>query len=397
MSKKGEKETAKEQAIMQTLGRLKSGTPIFQSFIKTAYAYEKQMRSMIQIGQQFCEALDKIGDNFRGDLQEGIKRMAESQREIERRRLEMSDHLLREVIQPLGRAIDSENRYEIPAFEREYGKRKKKIGNELGAAEAITKKTGKKAKNVRPEDLQKNIKLLTEKVKELDKLRSDSLRRVMLMERKRGCDFLRMFTRVAEMQLFQFTEGYNILNDNRDLWADLSVARDTLPEDDEQLLAAVSAVTAERTFVPLQTAAAQQGIQGSAAGPPPPSQYQSYDEQQQQPPPPAADPYAQQYDPPQQQYQPQYDDYGQGAPIGDDLPPPPPADFDDGFAARASEILTKQPQCIALFEYVAQRPDELNLQVDDIITILREDEGWWQGENAAGLTGLFPSNFVERI
>ena len=35
------------------------------------------------------------------------------------------------------------------------------------------------------------------------------------MERKRGCDFLRMWTRVMEQQLYQFTEGYNILNDNR--------------------------------------------------------------------------------------------------------------------------------------------------------------------------------------
>ena len=25
------------------------------------------------------------------------------------------------------------------------------------------------------------------------------------------------------------------------------------------------------------------------------------------------------------------------------------------------------------------------------------DEGWWSGQNAAGLTGLFPSNYVELI
>lgn len=183
--------------------------------------------------------------------------MAEAQREIERRRLEMSEHLLREVVQPLGRSVDSESRYELPAFEKEYQKKRAKLMRELKEVEAETKKVGTRKKQQTPEELQKSIKILTDKVKDLDRLRSEALRQVLLMERKRGCDFLRMWTRVMEQQLYQFTEGYNILNDDRQFWTDLASSRDRLPNDDEALLAAVSAMTAERTFVPLQMAATQ--------------------------------------------------------------------------------------------------------------------------------------------
>lgn len=368
--------------------------------------------------------------------------MAEAQREIERRRLEMSEHLLREVVQPLGRSVDSESRYELPAFEKEYTKKRAKLIKELKDVELETKKVGTRKKQQTPEELQKSIKILTDKVKELDRLRSEALRQVLLMERKRGCDFLRMWTRVMEQQLYQFTEGYNILNDGRQFWTDLAASRDQLPNDDEALLAAVSAMTAERTFVPLQTAAtsnnpaAFQGQPNNGGG-----GGGNYGNSMQQPP--------KTYAPPPQTYaQPQYDpapQYGNnGQPGGyettydgqfdpqqgfvdlppppseyadtympdEDLPPPPPQ-VDDwntttqeqpqfttqslpqgGGGARGG--MSSEPQCRVLFDYDAQRDDELSLRVGDIVTILREDDGWWEGE-FNGAVGVFPSNFVEKI
>ena len=121
------------------LQRLKQGTPDFHAFIKvrpffaclrllhrgashcivqTAKKYQEQLVSLIDLGKNFSDSLMKLSTNFRGDLEEGIRKMAEAQREIERRRLEMSEHLLREVVQPLGRSVESESRYELPAFEK---------------------------------------------------------------------------------------------------------------------------------------------------------------------------------------------------------------------------------------------------------------------------------------
>ncbi|KAJ8009151.1 hypothetical protein DPEC_G00085920 [Dallia pectoralis] len=54
-------------------------------------------------------------------------------------------------------------------------------------------------------------------------------------------------------------------------------------------------------------------------------------------------------------------------------------------------------QCRALFEYVPQNEDELELKIGDIIDINEEvEEGWWSG-TMNGKTGLFPSNFVKEI
>ena len=90
--------------------RLKQGTPDFHNFIRTAKKYQEQLVSLIDLGKAFSDSLMKLSTNFRGDLEDGIRKMAEAQREIERRRLEMSEHLLREVVQPLGRSVESESK-----------------------------------------------------------------------------------------------------------------------------------------------------------------------------------------------------------------------------------------------------------------------------------------------
>ncbi|XP_043075371.1 CD2-associated protein isoform X1 [Puntigrus tetrazona] len=64
---------------------------------------------------------------------------------------------------------------------------------------------------------------------------------------------------------------------------------------------------------------------------------------------------------------------------------------------RASKKKPKKRQCKALFEYVPQNEDELELKIGDIIEITEEvEEGWWNG-SMNGKSGLFPSNFVKEI
>ena len=86
----------------------------------------------------------------------------------------------------------------------------------------------------------------------------------------------------------------------------------------------------------------------------------------------------------------------QGAYLPDeDLPPPPPQSDDGGQTdgTTASGL----GRCRVLFEYEAQREDELTLVPGEELTILQEDEGWWLGAMPDGRQGLFPSNFTERI
>lgn len=50
---------------------------------------------------------------------------------------------------------------------------------------------------------------------------------------------------------------------------------------------------------------------------------------------------------------------------------------------------------LASYPYAAQNEDELTFQQGDIISIVsREDPDWWTGQ-LAGITGVFPANYVQ--
>ncbi|KAJ8270640.1 hypothetical protein GJAV_G00117480 [Gymnothorax javanicus] len=77
-----------------------------------------------------------------------------------------------------------------------------------------------------------------------------------------------------------------------------------------------------------------------------------------------------------------------GIPTGGFQPPSHPRTF---------KKKVKKRQCKALFEYLPQNEDELELKVGDIIDINEEvEEGWWSG-SMNGKSGLFPSNFVKEL
>ncbi|XP_076172259.1 unconventional myosin-Ie isoform X2 [Ptiloglossa arizonensis] len=60
-------------------------------------------------------------------------------------------------------------------------------------------------------------------------------------------------------------------------------------------------------------------------------------------------------------------------------------------------VLPSLPKAKALYDYNPQDLDELELKVGDIVEILKQHEGgWWQGR-LKGKTGLFPSNYIEKV
>ncbi len=55
-------------------------------------------------------------------------------------------------------------------------------------------------------------------------------------------------------------------------------------------------------------------------------------------------------------------------------------------------------QAHALYDFEGQAgTGELTIRCGDVLTIIRKDvgEGWWEGTNANGQSGLFPEAYVE--
>ena len=52
-------------------------------------------------------------------------------------------------------------------------------------------------------------------------------------------------------------------------------------------------------------------------------------------------------------------------------------------------------QVVVLYDYKAQRSDELDLFAgDEIVVLFRDTENWWMGELQDGQQGFFPANYV---
>ncbi|CAG9760317.1 unnamed protein product [Ceutorhynchus assimilis] len=85
---------------------------------------------------------------------------------------------------------------------------------------------------------------------------------------------------------------------------------------------------------------------------------------------------------------------------------PPPDPFDSWIFPQASPLpspmkspartpMTRQPCCVALYDFDAENPGELSFKENDIITLLNKiDENWFEG-SVGGRTGYFPVNYVK--
>ncbi|KJH49067.1 SH3 domain protein [Dictyocaulus viviparus] len=82
----------------------------------------------------------------------------------------------------------------------------------------------------------------------------------------------------------------------------------------------------------------------------------------------------------------------------DDPLPPPPNSQGNFFDVHADWIPRSYiEKAVALYDYDADKPDELSLRENCIVYVLRKnDDGWFEGV-LDGVTGLFPGNYVQAV
>jgi hypothetical protein len=80
------------------------------------------------------------------------------------------------------------------------------------------------------------------------------------------------------------------------------------------------------------------------------------------------------------------------SPRGNKPPPPKHAPKDAPKETPKADLL-----CVPVFQYKAQGKDELSLEVNQVIKIIKKDsDGWWLGE-CNGKQGVFPENYVKEV
>jgi len=171
-------------------------------------------------------------------------------------------------------------------------------------------------------------------------MKSEKLRRILLIERKKYCNFLTQCCALVSSQLDVANEEGK-LRENEGYWKGLAGSNSQLPGELEDL---VKDTPTERTLVQIQ----------SDGG------YDSYDYSS--------------------QFATSYDNGGGG---GGYNPP--------SYSSSAIGTAT------ALYDYAGEQQGDLPFYAGDLISITQEDDGsgWLTGE-LNGVSGIFPSSYVQR-
>lgn len=73
--------------------------------------------------------------------------------------------------------------------------------------------------------------------------------------------------------------------------------------------------------------------------------------------------------------------------------PPRPVPTRPGQVGRPPAV-TQRPKVTALYDYAANRPDELSFKRNDALEVVdKSDANWWKCTSTAGQTGMVPSNY----
>ncbi len=102
---------------------------------------------------------------------------------------------------------------------------------DLVKVEANSKKAGKK----NPETLKLAIAALNQKIKESEQLKSDKLRQVMLLERKKYCALVSSIVPSVQSLIELSVEGTKF-KENENLWKSLAISQQNIPLEVENIL-----------------------------------------------------------------------------------------------------------------------------------------------------------------
>jgi len=332
----------KSEVTFKTIEVLRGSSAIFQEFIKVASSYQKSCQKMAEDGKKFADIIQKIGQTQTNDVGDGLAKLAEVFRSIETKRETMARIMQDDLINAVQKAMKPDEN-ELTQFEGDYKKTRENFRGQIQKLEQNSKKAGKKGGDA----LKQSIVQLNDKVKEADQLKAEKLRQILMIERKRYCNFLMNFSSIIQAEIdicndeARFKEGESG-------WKSVANSAATLPSALEAL---INEKQAERTFVPISGSTDQ--YSGTYY-----NDYSNYDDSN--------------YN------QPTY--HGSGG----------------SFNANQSYGTSYTTTATALYDFAGEQPGDLPFYNGEVISVTKADDGsgWMTGE-LNGRTGIFPSSYVQ--
>jgi len=367
--------------MFRTISTLKVSHAEFDKLSKLASSHQSAAVKYVESGRAMAEQLGKITQGMNkqlSDISEALSAVANAQKQIFDLQEQVNKVVLEELSQSVADAVNQE-RTAVTHFEKHYKQRHNQILSGLRKAEKDSAKAGKKS----PYQLQTAIQMITDKMNEMQQHRKDKLEGILLMERKKYCDFLGMVCNTVDVQLKLHTEAKASLENGNANWRQLSGTSTNLSDENKRLLQSMA--IPERTSTSIDSSSAPAAAQRPPPGPPmggaaPGAVDEGYDEEG--------------WD---EGYDEGYDDEGYYEDENWDEGEAWNEGYEEGYeeeGAAAAGVFTAR----ALYDYQGTHDYELNFRKGDIITVTEMDDasGWWTGE-LNGVVGPFPGNYVEQL
>jgi len=340
----------KTEITFKTIESLRASGAIFQDLIKAASNYQKQCQRLSEAGKAMADALQKVASLQQNDIGEGIQKLSALYRDRETRRDNLSRVIQEDLINTLQKSVKPDEA-ELAQFESDYKKVRDNTRRQIATLEQNSKKAGKRG----PEALKQAIASLNDKIKEADQIKADKLRSVLLLERKRYCNFLGQWSPVVGSEIEVGTDSIKF-RDQEQNWKTLASSNQQLPTALEELIKQQQ----ERTFVSIQSVES-----GSYEGYNDYSSYDSYETSATS------------------------NDWGSG---GHTSSPTPGYHNNYGYGAS-----TGLGTATALYDFAGEQKEDLPFYAGDVINVTKEDDGsGWLTGTLNGRSGIFPSSYVQR-
>jgi len=324
---------------------------VMQEFIKAASAYQKTCLKLSEDGKKLAEIMSKIALTQQNDVGEGIQRLADTIRNLETKRENLGRSYQDDLINALQKSIKPEET-ELTQFEGEYKKARDNSRQQVSKLEMNSKKAAKRG----PEALKQAIAVLNDKIKEADQIKADKLRAVLLLERKKYCNFLSQWGPVitAEIDLCLDESKFK---ENESYWKNIAGSSAQLPAAEEDLIKAQQ----ERTFISLQPDNSGHG-----------SYQQAWDDD----------------------YTSSPNQFGNSQ-----APPYPGGPTSGGSIGRSASYVNNSNlgTATALYDFAGEQDGDLPFYAGEVIFVTKDDDGsgWLTGE-LNGRSGIFPTSYVQR-
>lgn len=364
----------KTELTNRTVENLKASKSLFEDFVRSARVYQKTCTQMADASRGLSDSLTRVSQGCTGDIGQALMQLAEAQRMLHVKQEALNKAVAMELVNSVLSRIKPEE-MELKQFQDSSAKSLKSCKANISKLTAASKGAGKKGGG----QLQNSIQALNDAIKDEENLKSDILRNVLLLERKKYCGFLGSWIPVVagQLDLSGETERMRAAVES---WKRTAQSYQSLPQDLDTMLTAQT----ERTFVKIQESAGSSGFGGGGGGYDTGSSFGAGGGSFA---PPAPPPMGGGYD------QGGFDSYGgggggfdQGSSFGAPPPPPPAPAGGGGYVGS----------CTALYDYVGEMQEDLSFYAGSVINVTKLDDGsgWIEGE-LDGATGIFPASYVQ--